>query len=363
MKKLVGLLCVNLACSGFAAETYQEDSWKKDKVQIEAQILEQELALYESLKKQTYVGAEQPFDPLRVVRRRIDVVSERYDRNPQAFFYFKVDGQTYVGRKVLSDLVVQRGLPGLFCSAITEEMILGLWERDRASQDEIRISYFGLTPAEKKYLFGRVKANLATEVWYPHVQLLGVSHKEKTTPSDGWVVDEVRAFFLGMGEEEIRRYTATKMIEWYGSNRGQGLIVYDPACSTGQFLKNIKDHLPLAHTIGQELSQQMVSMAGQRVDEVHFGDSINPAVRNDSVDIVFFRFLNGEVVITESAHKLFASLLRSVKSGGRVVVLGHTPILIDGPFMESFGLSMQQAIGVSADEKSVFQYYVLRKER
>lgn len=45
-------------------------------------------------------------------------------------------------------------------------------------------------------------------------------------------------------------------------------IIYDPACSTGDFLYSIKAAIPDAIVIGQDLSQDMCAQASQKIDRV-----------------------------------------------------------------------------------------------
>lgn len=44
-----------------------------------------------------------------------------------------------------------------------------------------------------------------------------------------------------------------------------------------------------AYTVGQDLSSNMVRYARSRLDEVHCGDCRQPAIADNSVDVVFCR--------------------------------------------------------------------------
>jgi len=66
---------------------------------------------------------------------------------------------------------------------------------------------------------------------------------------------------------------------WLKSLGRDDLRLYDPACSTGQFLSTMREALPKAYLIGQDLSAHMVSFAKKRVDEIYCGNAVQPKVR------------------------------------------------------------------------------------
>ena len=200
------------------------------------------------------------------------------------------------------------------------------------------------------------------EISYPVAQLLGIHKMEKVTPKDGWVVDKERAEFLSLGEEVIRDYTLKFLRKTVNIN--ETFKVYDPACSTGKFLSVIKKTFSNALTVGQELSRQMVEYAKENggVDEVYCGDSIRPAVQPESMDFVFFRFLNGEVVSTDYAKKLFTSLSNTIKKGGYAILFGHTPVLLDAEWIVAQNFKIVQLNGHTEDNGFVFQYMVFQRK-
>ncbi len=97
------------------------------------------------------------------------------------------------------------------------------------------------------------------------------------------------------------------------------------------------------------------------VDEIYCGDSINTKIKDESVDIEFFRFLNSEVVTTEYAYLLFEHLYKKVKKNGIIVIFGHTPVLMKKEFFIKLGLKVVQSIAYDKDYDCIFQYYVLRR--
>lgn len=163
---------------------------------------------------------------------------------------------------------------------------------------------------------------------------------------------------LSLGEKNIREYTISILKQFGNLNRKK---VFDPACSTGEVLHTIKSNFPECYTIGQDLNPQMVNYAKDKLDEVYLGGSINNCIPEESVDFVFFRFLNVEVVSTEMVYKLFNSLIKKCKIGGYIIVFGHTPVLVNSKYMEYMGFEILQRNGVTKDKKRIFQYYLLKK--
>jgi isonocardicin synthase len=330
---------------------FSEDSWKKDRVKINKNILMNEKEYLKSIELENND------------KRHGNIwLFERFDYSPQSYFTCKIGNKVILGRKSLSDLVVNKNLPGLFCCKISENMILGEFENFRISEDGIEFFYRIATKSEKKDYFTQLLFDKNIEIHYPAVQLLGKKKLEKVTPDCGWEIDKERAEFLSMGEDVLRDYTIL-FLKSVIKDQKNGFVVYDPACSTGKFLSTIKTKFPRTFTIGQELSGSMVNYARENggVDEVYLGDAINPAIAKESADFVFFRFLNAEVVSVKRAKELFLSLAQTVKSSGYAVLFGHTPVLIDADWISSKGFKVIQKHGNTADKQFVFQYMVFQK--
>ncbi|MCU0318260.1 MAG: class I SAM-dependent methyltransferase [Amoebophilaceae bacterium] len=141
-------------------------------------------------------------------------------------------------------------------------------------------------------------------------------------------------------------------------------VVYDPACSTGLFLNTIKQVFHNCITIGPDLSESMINHARHIVDKAIIGDARSPGVPDAYCDYIFVRFLNSEVVTRAQAYNIFPILLQKLKDSGKLVVFGHTPVLLNIPYLESFyGLNAIKRIALNniEDEEAIFQYYVLCK--
>jgi len=112
-----------------------------------------------------------------------------------------------------------------------------------------------------------------------------------------------------------------------------------------------------AHLIGQDLSPTMIETARPLLDEVFVGDSLKPTVSESSVDVLFLRFLNSEVLDTQAAYERFISLIRTVKPNGKILMFGHTPVLISTGFIKLCNLNIQRNIGCNLKERVMFQFY------
>ena len=135
-------------------------------------------------------------------------------------------------------------------------------------------------------------------------------------------------------------------------------IIYDPACSTGEFLSEFKKNHPTCHTIGHDLSQEMIDYAKDYVDEACCCNAINSPLKDKSVDLMFLRFLNSEVVNTKDAYKIFKVLLKKVKKHGLIVCFGHTPLLITKRWFIANKLKPIICNGYNKKRNAIFQYYV-----
>jgi isonocardicin synthase len=291
--------------------------------------------------------------------RKSEYMRIKFSELPQSLFFFTIKKQKFIGRKLLSKLCLYKNLPGLFCSQIKDYMIMGIFEREQIYEDGIIVFFRPLENSEKISVFNELAENRSIDIYHPYVPLFDDKKLEKVGPDDGWDVTKEWADFLDTGEELIREETLKFLLKF----NLHGKTIYDPACSTGKFLKTIKEQYSSVYTIGQDLSPKMVEYAKDCIDEVYCGDSINPMVEDNSVDFIFFRFLNAEVVTTRQAYQLFINIAEKCKIGGYIILLGHTSILISKPWLEALGLNILQCNAYSEKENSIFQYYVMKKEK
>ncbi|GAB3285501.1 class I SAM-dependent methyltransferase [Kineosporia babensis] len=306
--------------------------------------------------------------PEQALRRRLESVSgpwdvgasmewvEPWNAHPERIFHVRVGGETWLGLKTVSDYVLSDGIPGVFCSRVRWHNLLGRLESLRVSEQGVRVRARMASRAEREAAFEGLSH--LDEIVHPYPKMDGAG-RETGSPPEGWFVNEDRADFLSTGELHLRAYTAERFAGHWPKD--QRIVAFDPACSTGQFLAEFASAAQCAvTTVGQDLSAQMVSYAKPRLDSVHCGDARSPVCEPGTVDVVFARFLNSEVVTSEEARLIAGPLARTLKPGGLFVAFGHTPVLIDQEDLGAHGLVMNQTIGRRGTD--VFQYYIATKE-
>lgn len=296
-----------------------------------------------------------------IAERPVAVFRDKTFNMPQNIFIIKnfKNGVDIVGRKIISNLFLNKKINAVNCSKISASMILGILICKIIEGSNISIKYYPLEKSEKISIFSKIAKDRGLNIEFPFRYKDFITNKEKQSPICGWSINEKKAVYLGEGEAHIREY----IINYLNQNGlvKTGTAIFDPACSTGQFLYELKKEFPKCTTIGQDLSQDMVDYAKSYVDSVYCGDSIQPKVMKNSVDILLLRFLNSEVVTTVMAHRLFNSLIGVLRSGGVIFCFGHTPVLIRLKYFLIKKLDVIHTNGYSIDDNSVFQLYILKK--
>jgi SAM-dependent methyltransferase len=284
------------------------------------------------------------------------VIREEHHNFPERLFLFRLGDVWHVGSKTISDLVVEHGLPGLFCSRVHWHNVLGPLTSVRTSDADVRVGFRPLDEAGRRAAFDAITPE--TELTHPFAR-----HREpgQEVVAEAWEVNDHEAALLNLGEEHIRRHT----LERFGprfADLNTDVVAYDPACSTGRFLADFASLNPARiRTVGQDLSQEMVDYAAAHLERVHVGDAMEPAVPPLSVDIMFVRFLNNEVVSTAQARQILPRLAFCLKPGGTMVLLGHSPLLVDAVDLVAAGMTVTQT--VARQDDYVFQYYVCETRR
>jgi isonocardicin synthase len=275
---------------------------------------------------------------------------------PARIFMFRIGHGWYVGYKTLSDYFVYQDVAGILCSRIYWHNVVGRLDGFRATDSDVRVAFRPLGPEERRAAFDAISPT--TEITHPFVNH-GERGQEEMSEPDGWPVTKGRARSLDAAEEHLRRYTG----DLFGNvctGLSKEITAYDPACSTGRFLSHFAGlDAERIRTVGQDLSKEMVRFAAASLDEVHHGDAMGPAPADSTVDILFCRFLNSEVVSTSRARELLPKLVATLRPGATMVLLGHTPVLLDVLDLEAAGLRVTQTTGRQDDY--VFQYYVSEK--
>ena len=126
-------------------------------------------------------------------------------------------------------------------------------------------------------------------------------------------------------------------------------------------MASIKQAHPRCKTIGQDAHPGMVAYARARVDEVHHADAREPGVADESVDLLVVRFLVWATVTRADARALFDRLVRTVKSGGKILLCGHTPVLLSTLDFAEHALTVERCIAVDDETQSFCQLYALSR--
>lgn len=297
------------------------------------------------------------FDIKGIKERNEKFWEEDIHNFPQNLFFIKVGDIQYFGRKLISDLNMQGDIKELHCSRIKAPMILGVYSREEKSSNKITVYYHPLKKGEKLYLFNQFKRRIDLSLSFPYRYIDPLTRAERASPEEGWSLDEQRASNLGVGESNLRAFS----IDFLRNFNIENKVIYDPACSTGEFLYSIKANYPEVNIIGQDLSKQMVEYARRFIDTVYHGDASKSFILPESVDFCFVRFLNSEVVTTAQAKSILPKLIERVKKGGYIIIFGHTPVLLDKrDFLEN-SLELIGNVGYDESTYSIFEYYILKR--
>lgn len=298
-------------------------------------------------------------DIKKVLERKVEVFRDKEYNIPQnIFLIYEYKGYVIVGRKIPSVLFWENKINAINCSMITADMLLGVLDNKWQKGKDIGISYYPFKKSEKKDVFSTFIDNSKTEIIYPFLYKEYDTGMEEITSPDGWDISPQKATYLSYGEEHLRKYSINILAQYLNK---KNVIVYDPACSTGEFLYSLKRAYPNIWTIGQDLSKSMVEYATPFVDEIYQGDSIYSVVKDGSVDVMIFRFLNSEVVSKEYAYRLFVSLSKKISQTGVAVLFGHTAVLLDSSDFLNNGFKVLQCSGYDKDRDCIFQYYIIKR--
>src|SRR5690606_28888373 len=117
---------------------------------------------------------------------------------------FQKNCHTIVGRKVLSNLFLEKKTTGLFCSLISAPMFLGFLKNHSSSGHSIYVDYFPFTDGEKLYVFDEMKKNRQADIFFPYqYKDLNTGHERVSPPENrSFTLDKVES--LNYGVEHFR---------------------------------------------------------------------------------------------------------------------------------------------------------------
>lgn len=323
------------------------------------EIYKLEKQFYDSMviKTNNYVNS---IDYANILSRDTDFFIDKDFNMPQNIFFIELQNDiTIFGRKILSVLHRNKELTALNCSRIDDNMIIGILKKKVYNTPDIMIEFYPLTDEERIFLFNSIKYDKSINIYFPYTYHDYYTKEEKGSPKNGWHYYENLDIYLARGEKHIRRETISFLANEDLSN---GSIIYDPACSTGNFLKEIKDNYPNVFTIGADLSEEMMQVATPKLDLALCENAYNSSIDDKSVDYLFLRFLNFHVVTKKEALEMYKILLRKVKDNGKIVCFGHTPVLLSKNDLIDSQCNLNSCSAYDDEYNSKFQYYVLTKK-
>ncbi|NMM00928.1 class I SAM-dependent methyltransferase [Paraburkholderia sp. RP-4-7] len=241
-------------------------------------------------------------------------------------------------------------------SIIEPETLQGVILAESTSSD---FHYFEITAPKhnnwKQAVFDRASQIKGFDIHFPYPPL-GETGDEFTCPDSFWTECASNPIHLDQEEAHFRSFT----VNFLRNIVYPGCVIYDPACSTGSFSSYLNASLPQCIILASDASLSMTQAARRKIDRAFVCDAMHPAIRNSSCDVLICRFLNHEVVTTTLANEIFSKMVPLIKNNGKILVFGHTPILIDVPrISQQFGMTQTSSLGRSEIPNGLFQYYIV----
>ncbi|MFJ4195940.1 class I SAM-dependent methyltransferase [Pseudomonas sp. NPDC089534] len=262
----------------------------------------------------------------------------------------------WVGRRTLRRGDGQRWQP---YSALHPSMLLGPHIQSQWSNDGVSIYFRATSAAQKAMAFESALTSPDAQLHFPFA-LVDDAGREAVCPQEYWHVSESLAVRLNADEQHFREHCVALL----KTLSKPGTVIYDPACSTGEFIAHLADRLPDCRCLGSDRSVSMIEYAqnhhglsrvGFRVMEAEI--STESGIR---CDVLILRFLNAEVMTRSEAHTIFGRLMPCVNPGGTILIFGHTPVLLAVTWLiQTFGLTLVSSVAARSGRQELFQFYRL----
>lgn len=270
-------------------------------------------------------------------------------------FFLSVHDVTYVGRKLLSHSD-ERGWYQSSC--LNPSQLLGQLLSIAYTNNGLAVHFISLEDSQRHDLFHAAIQHPDSEVYFPF-PLLDSAGQECTLSQEQWACTPQLAGRLDNDEQHFRDYCAfflRPMIQ-------PGMVIYDPACSTGTFIGSLAQAFPEAHCIGSDQSATMIEHARNRFPALVFKHMDAGLTQLASLcDVLILRFLNAEVIHRDDAHCLFKHMGNLLKPGATLIVFGHTPVLINvRNSAQALGLRLISSLAARPNHTELFEFYVMKK--
>ncbi|WP_244142404.1 class I SAM-dependent methyltransferase [Pseudomonas allokribbensis] len=272
-------------------------------------------------------------------------------------FFLRLNDQVWVGRKLLQR---DRHFRWQASSALKPGMLLGPHLHSLWGDDGLSIGFRTVSAEKKTQIFERAFRQADSEILFPF-PILDAAGREAVCPADFWQCSPVLAEQLNTDEQHLRAYCAGLL----QAITATGALIYDPACSTGEFITHLARALPDCLCLGTDRSASMIEHArqthGRTSVEFRLLDASEAFDAGIHCDVLILRFLNAEVLTRREARAAFESLIRCVKPGGTILVFGHTPVLIPVAWLAAtHHLQLESSVAARPGQVELFQFYRLK---
>lgn len=276
-----------------------------------------------------------------------------YDERPYNLFVITVGQRRFFGWKEPIAYRLGDPRPANRSCLVAFADVIGELDTWIATETGYHLRYRAISGAEVAALV--CAAPLRTELTYPLRRLVDAAETVQTEAY--WSARAAEPESLD-NDEWFMREAAIRLL---APILQPGDLVFDPACSTGRFLAAIGDAIPHCRLRGQELSEPMAQLAKTRLRDVRTGSATEPACGENEATALICRFLNLDVVTSSQALALFKQLCQCVAPGGHLLLVGHTPILLDQTVMHAAGLILHQSVKLTPHQHALFQFYHLQQ--
>lgn len=272
-------------------------------------------------------------------------------------FFLRLNDQVWVGRKLLQR---DRQFRWLASSVLRPCMLLGPHLHSLWGDEGLSIGYRTASVEQKAQTFERALRQVDSEILFPF-PVVDAAGREAVCPTDFWQCSPVLAEQLNTDEQHLRHYCAGLL----QAITTTGALIYDPACSTGEFIAHLARALPDCLCLGSDRSPLMIEHArqthGRTSVEFRLLDAGEAFDAGIHCDVLILRFLNAEVLTRREARAAFESLIRCVKPGGTILVFGHTPVLIPVAWLAAtHHLQLESSVAARPGQVELFQFYRLK---
>lgn len=298
---------------------------------------------------------------------------EDLTRAASLVFFVSIASRLVVGRRTISRRWLASSTRELmvFCPRIESEHLLGLLHSFKIYERQVHIRVHLFSSAECRSCFRRMGEDTHAELYYPFCDTDVVMFSDWGSR----LIDGAPERFENVREADLRSlvvqlvHTEVEQRNSKHSDSSASLVVFDPACSNGLILSQLKAAIPSLITWGQDLCPDMVEAAKtlQAADRLWVGDAKNcQLVADGDVDICVVRFLTMHVVPLQDVHVVLRTLHRCLKRDGMLICYGaFTPNLVNNATLGDCGFkcvrNLHRLVADGSDHCLLHCYVAIRE--